>query len=957
MDKNKIIQAATKFVQKGQFDKAIKEYQRILEEDPKDIRILLKIGELHQKRGDNVQAAQDLLKVAEAYSNDGFFLKAAAVYKQVLKLNPNLVDVNLKLAELYQQLGLMSDALQQFQVVATAYEQQGNVQSALGTLKKLIELDPENVANRIRLAESFAREGMNREAIEEFQKVATTLREANRADEYVKVAERLSFLDPQDLTLARDLANVYLAKGDTKRALAKLQICFKADPKDVDTLVLLAQAFKELGQIAKTVSVYKELAKIYSDADRSDDERVVWRKILALVPDDPDAQRWQGGPAPVRAASAPAMAPAAPARPAAGPVAAPRAEAHGPEAVAKLLTETDVYLKYGLHAKAAEHIKKILALAPGSLPAHEKAKDLFLTMGDKARAADELVSCVRLAHAAGGLDAAQSHLRQLQEVVPDHPSIADLAAQVGAPVEASEIADDAILVEAAEEELLVAADGEEELVAASDDELLIAEPDVEEDEALFSEEEAQPGAAEVALIDGDESIVPEDESSEISLDEGSGSEELGEELVTATEEEALASTVVREVVEDESVEPALSLEPSVDEPWNEPPSDLEEAAEATIVGAPMPVVPVAKVEQPPARVPPPSEAPRRVAPPGVAVAPRPVSPPASPVSRPVPVRPPAVGASPEAAVPSRQQASSDRRSGSSSSAAPAAPAASPASRAPRPAAAGASSAGAPAAPKKAAAPAPAPPAAEEFEPEELAETEFFLEQGLLDEAREALEALRGKGLHGEALRKLEALEARLAAPSSGEGGAIEEEESFDLAAELEKEVEETRASMPPADDFQYSVEDVLRDFKKGIEKVVRPEDVETHYDLGIAYKEMGLTDEAISEFEQAAKGATGRPREADCLAMLGLCLAGKGEPQKAVEVFERALEIQGLRPESRLNLHYEIGAAKEGLGDVDGAMDAFQKVAGLDPAYRDVGESLARLKATPKSGTRKIGYV
>ncbi len=175
MDKNKIIQAATKYVQKGQFDKAIKEYQKIIDDDPKDIRILQKVGELHQKRGDNVQAALTFIKVAESYSNDGFFLKAAAVYKQVLKLNPSLVDTNFKLAELYQQLGLMSDAFQQFQLVAAAYEQQGDVQASLGILKKLTELDPENVANRIRLAESYSREGMTAESVAEFTKVAARL--------------------------------------------------------------------------------------------------------------------------------------------------------------------------------------------------------------------------------------------------------------------------------------------------------------------------------------------------------------------------------------------------------------------------------------------------------------------------------------------------------------------------------------------------------------------------------------------------------------------------------------------------------------------------------------------------------------------------------------------------------------------------------------------------------------
>ena len=489
MDKNKIIQAATKYVQKGQFDKAIKEYQKIIDEDPKDIRIVQKVGELHQKRGDNVQAALTFIKVAESYANDGFFLKAAAVYKQVLKLNPSLVETNFKLAELYQQLGLMSDAFQQFQLVAAAYEQQGDVQASLGILKKLTELDPENVANRIRLAESYSREGMTEESVAEFTRVAAVLKQNNRADEYIKVAERLAFLDPQNMTLCRELANVYLAKGDTKRALAKLQICFKTDPRDIETLTLLAQAFKDLGQSSKTISVYKELAKIFAEADRFDDEKAIWRKVLALAPDDQDALDWQ--------AANGVAAPAAPVQAVAQEPSRVRARPSGhrevgPEAVPKLLTEMDVYLKYGLHAKAAEHLKKILAVAPNNLVAHEKAKDLYLTMGDMRRAADELAVAARLAVEAGERDRAHEHLLKLEEVDPQHPDLATLAETVGADVEVAELADDAILVEASDDEFLVAADDEfHEEEAPARTNATLETPAIEEDEGFVAAEEAE----------------------------------------------------------------------------------------------------------------------------------------------------------------------------------------------------------------------------------------------------------------------------------------------------------------------------------------------------------------------------------------------------------------------------------------------------------------------------------
>ncbi|HET9554193.1 MAG TPA: tetratricopeptide repeat protein, partial [Anaeromyxobacteraceae bacterium] len=308
VDKNKIIAEATKLVQKGAYDKAIKQYERILEADPKDVRVLLKVGELHQKKGDDRQAADAFKKVAETYADQGFFLKSVAVYKQIVKLDPDDVRVNERLAALYQQLGLMSDAMGQYQVMAAGYEKAGDGARLLDVLKRMVELDPENIASSIKLGELHQRANQGAQALEHYRRAAAYLKKHNRADEYLKVAERVAGLAPDDHALTRELANIYLAKGDTKRALSKLQLCFKADPKDVETLNLLAQAFRELGQAQKTVSVYKELARVHEERGRAADARSTWRKVLDLAPDDPDALAAAG--------ASPAAAPTPPPRPA-----------------------------------------------------------------------------------------------------------------------------------------------------------------------------------------------------------------------------------------------------------------------------------------------------------------------------------------------------------------------------------------------------------------------------------------------------------------------------------------------------------------------------------------------------------------------------------------------------------------------------------------------------------------
>src|SRR5438874_3968962 len=289
MDKNKSIESAAKLIAKGAFDKAVKEYQRVLELDPDDVRILQKLAELYQKMNRKAEAADCFEKVARTYSQQGFYLKAVALYKQVLKVIER-VEVNVRLAELYQQLGLVGDATKEWQAVAAYHEKAGDTKASLDTLKKLVDLDPDNVAARIRLGEQFARQDQLVEAVSELRRAAQYLQRNGRQDDYMKVAERISHLDQSDVGLAKELAESYLSRGDSKRALAKLQICFKANPRDLSTLQMLARAFQELGQVSKTVSVLKELARVHVDNVKIPEARKTYQQALELAPDDQEVK-------------------------------------------------------------------------------------------------------------------------------------------------------------------------------------------------------------------------------------------------------------------------------------------------------------------------------------------------------------------------------------------------------------------------------------------------------------------------------------------------------------------------------------------------------------------------------------------------------------------------------------------------------------------------------------------
>ncbi|TMA21250.1 MAG: tetratricopeptide repeat protein [Deltaproteobacteria bacterium] len=439
MDKNKVIESAAKLIAKGAFDKAVKEYQRVLEIDPDDVRVLQKLAELYQKMNRKAEAADCFEKVARTYSQQGFYLKAVALYKQVLKVIER-VEVNIRLAELYQQLGLVGDATKEWQAVAAHHEKSGDTKASLDTLKKLVDLDPDNVAARIRLGEQYARQDDLIEAVAELRRAAQYLQRNGRHDDYLRVAERISHLDQNDVGLAKELAEQYLSRGDSKRALAKLHICFKANPRELSTLQMLARAFQDLGQVTKTVSVLKELARVHVDGGRPDDARKVWKQALELAPDDQEvkaglksAESGQSArpkvepprPAPPKPAPKPAAAPPRPvakpiskpisapipvppqrtrsapihgARPASAPVAAAGAVS-APMTIAqvpKLLKETEVYVKYGLNDKALEHLRRVFSVDRDNIDAHEKAKIVALAMGRKDEALASLTTMLRL---------------------------------------------------------------------------------------------------------------------------------------------------------------------------------------------------------------------------------------------------------------------------------------------------------------------------------------------------------------------------------------------------------------------------------------------------------------------------------------------------------------------------------------------------------------------------------
>ena len=204
--------------------------------------------------------------------------------------DPSRLDAQVRLGEMYEQLQLISDAMSVFEDVSTGYMRAGDTDGALRMLGKMVDLDPEHIPVRIKYAEALSRAGRTQDAAVEFEQGAQLLKDQGRLDDYIKVAERLLYHRSNDVRIAKELAETYIARRDPKRALGKLQFCFKADPRDVSTLSLLAEAFLMLQQTDKAISVYREIARIHREALRPRERMSALHRILELNPHDKEAR-------------------------------------------------------------------------------------------------------------------------------------------------------------------------------------------------------------------------------------------------------------------------------------------------------------------------------------------------------------------------------------------------------------------------------------------------------------------------------------------------------------------------------------------------------------------------------------------------------------------------------------------------------------------------------------------
>ena len=1005
-NKSKALESALKYLNQGKVAQAIGEYQQILRHDAKDQATLMTVGDLFARQGDMPQAIEYFERLAQVYLNDGFNSKAIAIYKKIAKLAPNELQPLERLADLYVQQGVLSEARPLFLQIAEAHLKANHAPKAVEVLHRLLDVEPENPRVQMRLAELYNVMGQKKEAAQTYFNYAQRLFDHGDTDEAPKLIERALEVDPANaaaqllkakiLTAAHKDAEAIAtlekhpeadAGGDVTNTLVELELKSGHADKAADRarnqlvrgnahfglLLTVAESQIESGKAKEALPLLRELREPMTEANEPDKFLQTLLKLTEKLPGDIEAnefladfsrhtsdpfhvtsalnelveayasagdfataeermkeliernrgderlvfkleelrQRAAGG-APASGERAKAPAAVAPSKPLADEPAAGQADSEPEEPrklstpaaqpviaeepldeetqryVSQALTDVDLFSSYGLTHKATHLLENVLQRAPRHTPTLERLLDFYLGAGDERRTAE----------LAGQLE--QIHRERQDTVNADR--FAELRSRFEKAAEAS-----GEKVAPAEQDSASTAEASAAPVASEPEPQPAPEIELVPTENISLDEEAAPAPAaaepaefEISLM----SIEPEEQAAEALP-------------ARATAPEPFDPPVAPEVEEAPAADRASGDEVDLSDEWEAMAQEVMEPAPAA-APAPAPAV----EEEPAAPLEIADASDERIE----------IELPAETEQAEIPMEIHEVTSEPEAE--------------------------------PEPAPATAF--------------APEDPILEIVEESgpEATPAEAATDSGSEFELELSADSAGSSAKHGaettedflsELAAEVEDMETPTAAPAkplkigatpaNGAPPSPAKPAPPAIAASAEHgTIESTPAPAPSASDAVPSatieslneLAEVFQEFRSELGELAdEDEDLETHYNLGIAYREMGLLDEAIGEFQKVAKAVQkGKPfaYAMNCATLLALSFIDKGEPKIASLWYERALETPRLDQETVLALRYDLGVALDLAGESSAALDSFRQVYAMNIDYRDVADRIASLQ-------------
>jgi tetratricopeptide (TPR) repeat protein len=995
-NKSKYVEAAQKLLNQGKVVQAVAEYQQILKHEPRDQVTLMTVGELYIRQGETFQAIDYFERLAQIFVSDGFLTKAIAVYKRIAKLAPEEIRPLEKLADLYVQQGVMSEARPLFLQLAEIHLKNHRQPEAVNLLKKLLTAEPDNLRIQIRLADLYQAMGQSKDAMDTY--VSAAQRALARGDqaECEKLADKALAIDSHNLAAVIVKARSFSARGNVTQAAELLETVpdlekggeqaellldlylknlnwekasalalriFDADEKNFGLTQKIADALLQSGQGEKAMAIIERMRIPMLDAGENEAIAKLLIELTVRLPGRIEPHEWL-------------------------------VDSYGrtsdsfrlPDALAQL---GDALVADGQLDRAKEVFEQLVEREPESDSAKRKLNDLLRSMGQaapeeesassddnlktelqsppapKVRPDNEGAEAEASASAASAASDPTSSLdEETQKFIAQSLTDVDLFASYGLANKAIGLLE-AILRRAPQhtptlEKLL-------DFVVGAGDDRRTAEIAARL-EKLYTERNDHLSAERFAELrrrfQRAAGLSDEDLAAALLARAASDS---GDSL-PGTEEFNDQEPGVFEVAPDEHAVPASQAsaknhqgvhEVDLSEEWSRLMKEVPDGSPAETLTAQNPSQPAEfeiHAEPPPAEE---------------TVVPESVAEPAHSESAFIP--PPEIPAITEFQVSLEPLPTEGDQTSSTQETSPEPEVAKNESDA-----AGSVTEEQPVRAENVADnqshSAPEVPEPQPLEPVGAAQgtekSEFEVDQDydLILEPATLVPAHAEKP--PDAPVDVRQSEPELVGHNGTKPPAGSDLASDQFLADLASEIQhlgmgeltpsyskaDTEAPAKVVDNANRSdsgpLQEVFDNFRAELgEMGAEDEDLETHYNLGTAFREMGLLEEAISEFQKVAKAnERGRPfRYAmQCCTLLGLAFMEKGQPGIAAIWYERALQTPGVEPESILALRYDLGIAQESAGEPDAALKSFSKVYAMNIDYRDVAERIAALQKTSR---------
>lgn len=262
----KLHKTAEAYRLKGQFANAIREYENIIKLFPQEKKLYNTLGDLYQVVKDKKNAIKNYILYAKALEANGFTLQAIAVYKKITRIDNEDPEVYLKLADLYNQQGIIAESISMYMHLANLYQKQGLIKRAISVYEKVVDLQPDNLKIIALLADQYLKEGMKAEAIDKYLLFADILLKNDEWDKVKNIYNKILELDPDNVRVKKGIGNLYFHVGDFENAEKFLIQALQEYPDNDEIL-------KDLGEVYIKIKDFGRARKIFD-------------RLVTLIPDD-----------------------------------------------------------------------------------------------------------------------------------------------------------------------------------------------------------------------------------------------------------------------------------------------------------------------------------------------------------------------------------------------------------------------------------------------------------------------------------------------------------------------------------------------------------------------------------------------------------------------------------------------------------------------------------------------